>query len=352
MFNEIALKIEEKLAEGSNFAIAQVIDRIAPSSGKVGDKAVILDTGELIGWIGGGCVRGIVIKEALNVIKTKKYRRVRISPEGGTTETENFKQYVMACQSKGTVEVLIEPVMPQPELIVAGKSNIARKLVQLASAADFRVTVLADDMNPEMFPTAHTTYNEIDFTKCATNNNTYIIVTTQGHFDDETVKKALQTSANYVGFVASQAKSSDIRTYLKENGINETRLATLRSPVGFDINAKLAGEVAISILAEIIEHFRTRSEKIEASPKKDCCSGSKSENTVQRHDAHTTQNKTENSTFEQEYYINPVCGVPVSKTNPKHLIAYKGEKVYFCCDGCKVSFEKEPGKYIKSDDLP
>ena len=100
MFNELSLQIEEQLAKGKDFAIAQVIDRIAPSSGKVGDKALILETGELIGWVGGGCVRGIVIKEALNVIKSKRYRRVRISPEGGTRETANYKEYVMSCQAK------------------------------------------------------------------------------------------------------------------------------------------------------------------------------------------------------------------------------------------------------------
>src|SRR5210317_662556 len=98
MFNDLMLRMEEQLAKGSNFAVAQVIDRIAPTSGKVGDKALILDTGELIGWIGGGCVRGIVIKEALEVIKTKRFRRIRISPEGGMRETPNFKEYVMSCQ--------------------------------------------------------------------------------------------------------------------------------------------------------------------------------------------------------------------------------------------------------------
>ena len=67
MFNELALKIEEYLNNGSNFAIAQVINRIAPSSGKVGDKAIILESGELIGWIGGGCVRGILLKKLLKL---------------------------------------------------------------------------------------------------------------------------------------------------------------------------------------------------------------------------------------------------------------------------------------------
>jgi xanthine dehydrogenase accessory factor len=270
MFNELALQIEKHLAKGSNFAIAQVVDRIAPSSGKVGDKALILETGELIGWIGGGCVRGIVIKEALDVIKSKRYRRVRISPEGGTRSTANFKEYVMSCQSKGTLEIMIEPVIPQPELIVVGKSNIARKLVQMASAADFRVAVMATDADVQMFPTAHSVSDNVDFSGFKILTNTYIIVTTQGEDDELSVRKALETSVNYVGFVASAKKSDDIKAYLTDAGISEARIANLRSPVGLDINAKLASEVAISILAEVIDHFR-REKSSSSSCLWECC---------------------------------------------------------------------------------
>tara|TARA_R110002051_G_scaffold72609_1_gene131220 strand:+ start:20009 stop:21010 length:1002 start_codon:yes stop_codon:yes gene_type:complete len=332
MFNELALQIEKHLAKGSNFAIAQVVDRIAPSSGKVGDKALILETGELIGWIGGGCVRGIVIKEALDVIKSKRYRRVRISPEGGTRSTATFKEYVMSCQSKGTLEIMIEPVIPQPELIIVGKSNIARKLVQMASAADFRVSVMATDADLLMFPSANSVSDKVDFSTFKNLTNTYIIITTQGEDDELSVKKALETSVNYVGFVASSKKSVDIKTYLINEGISEERIADLRSPVGLDINAKLASEVAISILAEVIDDFRK-----EKSNSGSCCGSadrSKTEDDV-------------NDQFNEEYYINPVCNVPVSKKNPKHIVEYAGQIVYFCCDGCKVSFEKEPEKYLK-----
>ena len=95
MFNELTLNIKAKLAKGSDFAVAQVVDRMAPSSGKVGDKALILESGEMIGWVGGGCVRGIVIKEALDVVRSKRYRRIRISPEGGSRETATYKEYVL-----------------------------------------------------------------------------------------------------------------------------------------------------------------------------------------------------------------------------------------------------------------
>jgi xanthine dehydrogenase accessory factor len=336
MFNELALQIEKHLALGSNFAIAQVVDRIAPSSGKVGDKALILETGELIGWIGGGCVRGIVIKEALDVIKSKRYRRVRISPEGSTRETATYKEYVMSCQSKGTLEVMIEPVLPQPELIVVGKSNIARKLVQMASAADFRVSVMASDADVQMFPSANHVADAVDFSTFKNLANTYIIVTTQGEDDERSVKKALETSVSYVGFVASAKKSDDIKAYLKKKGIAVDRINQLRSPVGLDINAKLASEVAISILAEVIADFREENKTKTAGS---CCGSTKA---AEAPEATSAEDK-----FAEDYYMNPVCNVPVSKKNPKHIVVYAGEKVYFCCDGCKVSFENNPSQYIK-----
>jgi len=87
------------LAKGSNFAVAQVIDRIAPTSGKVGDKALILDTGELIGWIGGGCVRGIMIKEALEV------RSLDVVADQGYYSREEIK----SCVDGGVVPYIQNP---------------------------------------------------------------------------------------------------------------------------------------------------------------------------------------------------------------------------------------------------
>lgn len=328
MFSELVAKINEYKTKGHNFAVAQVIDREAPCSGKVGDKALILETGELIGWIGGGCVRGIVIKEALEVIKTKRYTRVRISPEGGTSTKDHLKNYVMSCQSEGTVELIIEPILSQPELIVAGKSEIARKLAHLAATAGFHITAMANDADKIIFPTASVVADSIDFGNIKSFKNSYIIIATQGEDDESSVLKALQTPANYVGFVASRKKAEHIRAYLKETEISGDRLQQLKSPVGLDINAKLASEVAISILAEIIEDFRSTAVQGKEQSNASEIGAAKDE-------------------FADEYYINPVCDVPVSKTNPKHIVEYKGEKVYFCCDGCKVSFDKNPARYME-----
>ena len=141
------------------------------------------------------------------------------------------------------------------------------------------------------------------------------MVTTQGEDDELSVKKALETSVAYVGFVASAKKSDDIKRYLEQEGISQERIAQLKSPVGLDINAKLASEVAISILAEIIDCFRNKKTTDAA-----CCGAAK---TTMPEEAGTS-NK-----FEEEYYINPVCNVPVSKANPKHIVTYEGEKSVF-----------------------
>jgi xanthine dehydrogenase accessory factor len=330
MFSELVSKINEFHSRGINFAIAQVIDREAPCSGKVGDKALILETGELIGWIGGGCVRGIVIKEALEVIKTKHHSRVRISPEGGNSISGNLKNYIMSCQSEGTVEVLIEPILTQPELIVAGKSEIARKLSHLAASAGFKVTAMANDADAIIFPSASVVKDKVDFSGIASFKNCYVVIATQGEDDEGAVLKAMQTASENVGFVASRKKADHIRAYLTANGISKERVLSLQSPVGLDINAKLASEVAISILAGVIGDFRGR--QLDDGQDKSSIPS----------DSEEAQDQ-----FSEDYYINPVCDVPVSKKNPKHIIEYKGEKVYFCCDGCKVSFEKDPALYME-----
>ena len=333
-FDQIFGLINSYLQQGEPFAVAQVINRQAPSSGKIGDKAIILASGKIIGWIGGGCVRGIVIKEALTAIDQREHRLVRVGADTVSRDKEGFKIYKMTCHSQGIVDFLIEPMMPYPQLIIVGRSSIAQTLARVAGICGFPVEMMAqntEDLAADLENESLLIKEGISFTHHDSLQKNFIVVATQGEDDENAIELALSTDAKYVGFVASKSKAARVKEYLKGlKKLPEKRIEELRAPVGLDIHAKGHSEVAISILAEIISHFR---EKNSLVPK----------------DSSTNTPSAKKDSFLKEFYINPVCQVPVSKKNPKHIVEYRGEAIYFCCDGCKIKFEKNPEKYIKTE---
>ena len=122
MFNQFLHTTQALYQSKEPFALAFVVNREAPSSGKPGDKAVITKDGQIKGWIGGGCTKGIVLKEALAAIQDGKPRLVRISPSGEVESKPGVMCYPMVCHSGGMVELYIEPVLPKPQLVIMGKS--------------------------------------------------------------------------------------------------------------------------------------------------------------------------------------------------------------------------------------
>lgn len=321
-FLEYTLDLKKK---NEPFAMATVIRREAPSSGKAGDKAVINKFGEILGWVGGGCVKGIVIKEAEDAMKSGKARIVVIGNSILPSKKEGVMEYKMTCQSEGTVEIFIEPVLPQPHLVVLGKTAIAKSLVKLAHAAGYRVTGVAQNANLQTYEKVDELITQMNLANVKTTPATFIVVATQGEQDEKALEEALKKDSAYVGFVASRKKMTSVANFLIDAGIDENLVSTIKSPAGIDIKAKSADEVAISILAETIQ-LRNSSPQL----------GSFEQFDRSKADAGTAP----------KYYINPVCAIPVDMNNPKHIIEYEGEKVYFCCDGCKVKFEADPGKYM------
>ena len=314
-------KLKEK---NDPFAIAIVVRREAPSSGKVGDKAIINKFGEILGWVGGGCVKGIIIKEAEDAMKSGKARLVKIGNSIVSSKQEGVMEYKMTCQSEGTVEVFVEPVLPVPHLVIIGKSAIAKALVKLAGAVGYRITGVAQDANLQTFEKVDELVTQISLANVRTTPATFIVVATQGEQDEKALVEALKKESAYVGFVASRKKMASITNYLADAGFDKTAIDLIKSPAGIDINAKSPDEVAISILAELIQVQNSLPVMV----------------SFEKYD----ESKAETG-ISPKYYINPVCGVPVDMNNPKHIIEYNGEKVYFCCDGCKVKFEQDPEKY-------
>ncbi len=322
MRNEFIDKINSLRNSTEAYATAMIVRRKTPSSGKPGDQAVITADGQIHGWIGGGCTRGIVLKEALLAMKDRKPRLVVISPVKRETDFSNTKIYSMTCQSGGEVEVYIAPVLPKPQIVVFGNSHIGMALAKVAKAMDYRVDVVQNTIDEAVYPTADNIYGINDFEIIEEHQKSYTVVCTQGEGDLEALAMALKMESQYLAFVSSPIKAQAIYTDLREQGVTFDKLKTIKSPAGLDLGAKLPEEVAISILAEIIKKFR---------------------------DETTAQNNNKDEALSipnNEFYMNPVCNIPIKKSTAKHVLEHAGEKVYFCCDGCKVSFEKEPTKYI------
>jgi xanthine dehydrogenase accessory factor len=232
----------------------------------------------------------------------------------------------MTCQSEGTVEVFIEPVLPQPHLVVMGKSAIAKALVKMAGIAGYRITGVAQDANLSTFEKVDELITQVNLANVKTSPASYIVVATQGEGDEKALTEALQKDCAYIGFVASKKKMVAVAVYLQDSGIDKNKIDAIVSPAGIDINAKQPEEVAISILAQMIQL----------------------QNSAGARPVFTQFESTkEDGGKAPVYYINPVCGVPVDMNNPKHVVEYENEKIYFCCDGCKVKFDAEPDKYMK-----
>lgn len=320
------VKAQELQKNNEPFATATVVWREAPSSAKTGDKAIINKFGDIIGWIGGGCVKGIIIKEAEDAMKSGKARLVKISPEASSVKQEGVMEYKMTCMSEGSVEVFIEPNLPPPHLVVIGKSAIAKALVKIAKTAGYRVSAVAPEALPTTFEKVDELITQMNLENVKMNAACSILVATQGEQDEAALELALQHKVAYIGFVASRRKKASVFEYLSQQGIDKNILDRVHSPAGLDINAKKPDEVAISILAEIIQVQNSTSAGI-GFTKFEAAAGIGAGNS--------------------KFYINPVCGIPIDMNNPKHIVDYKGEKVYFCCDGCKIKFDAEPERYMK-----
>lgn len=319
MLDDFLTQYNQLRQQNELFATATVVWREAPSSGQVGDRAIINSRGDVWGWVGGGCTKGIVLKEASAAMQEGRPRLVRVSPDPDVVPQQGIKEYKMTCQSGGSIDIFIEPVLPKTHLIIMGKSAIAQALATTARLLDYRITVMAMGISEGTFAGVDELKAAFNLTKTPISKHTFVVVATQGEQDEMALKAALKVPLPYLGFVASRKKRESVFAYLRASGVAEEELQAIKTPAGIDIKAKTPNEVAISILAEIIQLARSQSVRP------------------------VTEEK---SVGEDKFYINPVCGIPVDKTAPKHIVAYKGQTVYFCCDGCKVKFDAEPEKYM------
>lgn len=304
------------------FVLATVIRTEKPTSSKPGAKAVITADGRLQGWVGGSCAEPTVKKEARKALESGEPRLLRLSPpeargrhvQPGVVEVE------LTCISGGTLDIYLEPYLPLPHLIVVGHHPIAAALVEQGKSLGYRTTVMALDKSAQSFVKADMVLDKLDFVNVRTDANTFIVVCSHGNYDEIALVEALKTGAAYVGLVASKKRLEAVMQYLKDSDLTKEQVARLKCPAGLDLGAVTPEEIALTVVAEIVQERRKNPKAWQFS-----------------------EQETAPASREAE---DPVCHMMVEIATAKYVSAYKGTAYYFCSAGCKKSFEAKPESYV------
>jgi xanthine dehydrogenase accessory factor len=312
--------------QGQPFAVATVVWAEKPTSAKPGAKAVITADGNLTGWIGGSCAEPTVKREARKALEDGEPRLVRLCPPEklGLPAQAGVVEVPMICASGGTLEIFIEPQLAQPQLIVMGHLAVAQALAAQGKGLGFHVTAMGLEVTRERFPGADQVFDALDFAQLEIKPNAYLVVASHGNYDEEALLAALQSEAAYVALVASKRRAQAVIQYLQASGLQEERLARLKVPAGLDIGAITPEEIALSILAEIVQLRRAGAPTLEPL-------------NVQ--------------TPELTEARDPVCGMMVEIATARYITNYNGHRYYFCAQSCQRSFEAEPERYLAEEGI-
>ena len=308
----------ELARRGEAFALATVVWRQGPSSGQQGARAIITADGELHGWIGGACAEPVVIREARSrdhrgraaaaaaraAGAVRRRRAVRWPGRGARGMT-----FVpISCQSEGALEVYVEPVLPTPHLVIVGRSPMAQTLADLARALGWRAELLDGP----------------DFTAADADESAIVVVATQGHGDEEAIEQAVAARPAYVGLVASPKRGEAVLGYLADRGVPQDLLDRVQVPVGLDLGHTTHREIAVAILAELVQ-LRAAGQVSGGAPAR---SGKEKVGEPER----AGRGKPAEA-------VDPVCGMTVAAGRSSFPLEHEGVTYYFCCAGCRQAFE-------------
>jgi xanthine dehydrogenase accessory factor len=232
------IKIVKKILEQVEEKDKGVCVVISPESRGFG---VISEKGDIegLGWIPVD-KRDTIIKQSIESLKKKEKTTLEID-----------------------TKIFLVPLMPVPRLVLFGAGHISKYLAEIASMSGFKVEV-ADDRpeyaNRERFPGADTIHVK-DFEKTLSeikiNQNTYVVIQTRSHELDEFIlEKILQSHAGYIGLIGSRRKIFTIFSNLKKKGVDEKDIDRVIAPVGLDICSETPQEIAVSIMAQLIQKRR------------------------------------------------------------------------------------------------
>lgn len=237
---------------GQKCALATIVEAHGSIPSYETAKLLVREDGSIAGTVGGGRVEAEVWNAAREAIVTEKPKRLSF-------DLAQNAAYDNGLICGGQLEILVEPILPQPRAFLFGAGHISRSLSKIANLAGF-ATVVVDDResfaNRERFPEADEVfageYEEI-FPKLGVNETGYIVIATRGHRDDMRVLRwAVGTPARYIAMVGSKRKVIALVEELEKEGVPPQAFERVFAPMGLEIAAVTPEEIAVSVVAEMI----------------------------------------------------------------------------------------------------
>jgi xanthine dehydrogenase accessory factor len=369
--------------DGASFVVATVVSRRAPVSSHLGDRALIHSDGRMEGFVGGSCSREIVRKQSLEVLRLGKPRLVLIRPDA-TLETlqhaADAESIVvpMTCASEGAVDVYLEPHTPAKALLVVGFTPVAQAVAKLGTLLEYDVTrVVTREEMRDLETEGHRLValpdleNHLKNLPAEVRSSMAAVVASQGHYDEPTLEPLLKNGVGFVGLLASRKRAVTVRELLELQGLDASLTAQIRNPIGLDLGAKTPAEVAVSILAEIIQHrssdapmftnsgsydaekHRTSQvEKNVSSQAVDVPVGARHASPLQPLGDHNDANRNASSfaiglpSERPGFAISPVDHEEIEIASAIHFADLEGVRYFFTCPNCKRRFLKNPQSYL------
>jgi xanthine dehydrogenase accessory factor len=297
----------QKLAEdGETFVTATVVRAQPPTSVVAGDVALVLADGTVEGFVGGVCTEHSVRAYSLQTMATGQSVLLRIlpfneapGPGDGRPDVEGAVTVQNPCLSGGAIEVFLEPVLPAPRVLVVGSTPIAGAIPRLGAELGLNIIVY-DGEQLEVRP-----------------DDLALVVAAHGRDELHTLRLGLEAGIPYVGLVASPKRGTGVLAELRADGVPEEQLARIDVPAGLDIGARSPAEIALSILANIISARHEHPVDLQHDP------------------------LPEAPATEVPIAVDPICHMTVAAVPGTPSVERDGETIYFCCEGCKSTFEAQ-----------
>ena len=314
--------VEALHAAREPFVYATVVRAAAPTSVRPGDSALVLADGTIEGFVGGVCAQASVRLHAIRAMETGDSLLLRLVPgtegrPGAPGDDPMAQDGVVVvnnpCLSGGALEIFLEPQLPAPRVVVAGGTPIAQAVAEVARAAGFDVApVDPGPVEPRSTDVA-------------------MVVASHGTDEEVALTRALAAGVGYVALVASRRRG---RSVIEALDVPDALRDQIRTPAGLDIGARTPGEIAISILAEVIAE-RTAHPVPPVRPAAEPAAPAALPVTQVIPAAATA--------------IDPVCRMEVAATEATVHLDVGGERVYFCCEGCRSTYAADRVPHAGAD---